>query len=302
MNARRLIGTLVLALLASNPAHGWHDAGHAILTKAALLALPDSLPAFFRSAGREVAHYAYEPDVSKEQRDLAPYVRAAEYPEHFLDLEFLQGNPLPKYRYEYLELCYKIGVKPQYVGLLPYAIAEWTQRLAVAFHEHRVWPDNPMIRQKCFVYAGFLAHYAQDFCQPLHLTADWDGRANPDGSSPRSGIHDKVDWMVEMLDFPPADLARAATVTTIAGDLMDTLLPAVLEGNGMVDAVYGLEPLLPDDGEVPDTVDPRVVSFARARSEAAVGLLASLYTHAWTLSSGMKHPFWADRAVTDAKP
>ena len=53
--------------------------------------------------------------------------------------------------------------------------------LAVAFAEYRKWPDNPMIQHKCFLYAGFLAHYAQDMCQPLHLTINFDGLGNPTG-------------------------------------------------------------------------------------------------------------------------
>lgn len=287
-------------VLLAGPLYGWHDAGHAILSRASLLALPEDMPAFFRSAGREIAHYVYEPDVSKDQRS-APYVRASERAEHYLDLEFLRGAALPKYRHECIALCCSLGVQPEAVGYLPYAVAEWSQRLAVAFSEHRAWPDNAMVRTKCLVYAGFLAHYAQDLCQPLHLTIHWDGRANPDGSSPRSGIHGQVDWLVEMLGPDPAGLARSVTVTAIEGDVMDAVLTAVRKGNQLVDATYALEPLLPEDETRPDSVDPRVVAFTRDRAEAAVAFTASLYEYAWALSAGMKTPYWADRSRTDAE-
>jgi hypothetical protein len=90
---------------------------------------------------------------------------------------------------------------------LPYAIAEWTERLSIAFAEHRKYPANPYIQNKCLVYAGFLAHYAQDLCMPLHTTIHHDGRANPDGSTPKTGIHPRVDSLVEKLDMQPAQLA-----------------------------------------------------------------------------------------------
>lgn len=294
------MGALVVVVALAGPAYCWHDAGHAILTRASLMALSEDIPAFFRTGGRWIGHYVYEPDVSKDQRS-APYVRASERPEHYLDLEFLKGEPLPKYRHEYIALCHRLGVKPEEVGYLPYAIAEWTQRLAVAFAEHRAWPENEMIRHKCLVYAGFLSHYSQDICQPLHLTIHWDGRANPDGSSSRSGIHGKVDWLVEMLDLDPAELARSVSVVPVEGDIMDAMLEVVRLGNSLVDATYDLEPLLPKDEETPDTVDPKVVAFTRDRSEAAVRLTASLYQYAWTLSAGMKTSHWADRSVTDVK-
>ncbi len=300
MDGRRLIGALVLLVAVSGSACGWHDAGHAILAKAALMALPDEVPPFFRSGGREIAHHAYDPDVSKGQKT-APYVRAVERPEHYLDLEFLKGEPLPRYRYEYLALCYKLNLKPEEVGVLPYAIAEWTQRLAVAFAEHRSWPDNPMIQQKCFVYAGFLAHYAGDMCQPLHLTIHHHGRAKPDGSSPWGKIHGQVDWLVEMLELDPAELARGAEVPRIEGDLMDAILSVFGDGFGLVDRVFALEDKLPSDGESPDQVDPEVVAFTRDRAGAAVAFTASLYHYAWTLSGGMKTSGWADRARTDAE-
>ena len=83
------------------------------------------------------------------------------------------------------------------LGLLPYAIAETTYMLSLALAEHHRWPDNQAIQSKCLVYAGLLSHYAEDACMPLHATVHWDGRVLPNGQSPRTGIHSRVDGLTE---------------------------------------------------------------------------------------------------------
>src|SRR5581483_6890740 len=96
----------------------------------------------------------------------------AEGPEHYLDSELLKDRPLPPTRYRFIALCAELNLDPSKVGLVPYAIAEGTERLAIAFAEHRKWPQNPYIQQKALVYAGRLAHYSCDLCMPLHTTID----------------------------------------------------------------------------------------------------------------------------------
>jgi hypothetical protein len=63
------------------------------------------------------------------------------------------------------------------------------------------------MKAKILYIAGVLAHYTEDAAQPLHTTVDFDGRLKPDGTSPRSGIHRKVD--VEVRNFA-LERARAA--------------------------------------------------------------------------------------------
>ena len=101
-------------LLIDNTSTGWWSGGHAILTRAAVKASSDEMPAFFRSGGAMIAHCAYDPDISKN-RD-APIVRSAEHSEHYIDLELLQGRPLPKNRYEFIQLCADLDIRPEEVG------------------------------------------------------------------------------------------------------------------------------------------------------------------------------------------
>ena len=192
----------------------------------------------------------------------------------------------------------KLGVKPEKVGFLPYALAEWTQRLAVAFAEHRSWPSSPLINDKCLVYAGFIAHYAQDMCQPLHLTIHYNGRANPDGSSSRTGIHQQVDGLIQFLKLKPEAMARGQKVEPY-DDLMEAIFDQIDTGRELIDLVYELEPDLPDlEGEKWTPV-ASVEQFATGRAREATRFTAALYLTAWRMSEKIELPSWLDRAKVD---
>lgn len=285
-----------IALLVDNTCRGWWSGGHGILTRAAVNASPAELPGFFRSGGGMIAHCAFDPDVSKNRG--TPTVRSSEHSEHYIDLELLQGRSLPKNRYEYIQLCTEIGIRPEKVGLVPYAVIEWTERLAIAFAEHRKWPDNVFIQNKCLVYAGFLAHYAQDMCQPLHLTVDFNGRRQPDGTVLYKGIHEKIDSLIEFLEMEPADLAEAQEITPL-DNLMVDISKSVESGHILVDRVYDLADSLPNPRDTEWTSVPEVIEFAHERAREAVRFTACLYLTAWRISKTVELPSWLNRSESD---
>ena len=290
---RRFYTTLILfSLLLTTPAWAWWGGGHDILTQASVKALPEEMPEFFRNAEKMVAHCAYDPDISKERG--TPHARQAEYGEHYIDIELFGEHPIPEGRDAHLKLCAELGLEPRKVGTLPYALAEWTERLAVAFAEYRKWPDNPMIQNKCFLYAGFLAHYAQDMCQPLHLTINFDGIKQSDGTRLHQGIHEKVDSAIEFLEFKPMDLARDQRIEAV-DDLMPAIIKQIKTGHSLVDNVYALA----EDWKNLKNPTPDLVEFTLIRARESVRWTASLYLTAWKLSEGIRLPGWLDRAKND---
>ncbi len=293
---KRILIVCCTVLLFYGTAGAWWAGGHGVLTRAAVRAVPEEVPAFFRSGELLASHCVFDPDVAKNRG--TPLVRGAEHPEHYLDLEWMKGAQLPQIRYEFVALCDSIGVRPETVGFLPYAAAEWTERLAVAFAEHRKWPDNIQVQQKCLVYAGFLAHYAQDLCQPLHTTIHFNGRANADGSSSHSGIHEKVDGLIEFLKLTPEELANGQQVAPLA-DLMPDVLEAFAKSFSLVDRVYELEANLPTAGDENWKRDSDVIDFAQDRTREAVRFTAALYLTAWKRSAEIRVPGWLDRAKLD---
>ena len=278
----------LFSIFLTTPAWAWWGGGHDILTQAAVKAVPEEMPEFFRSAEKMIAHCVYDPDISKERS--TPHARQAEYGEHYVDIELFGEHPIPEGREAHIKLCAELGLAPRTVGTLPYALAEWTERLAVAFAEYRKWPDNPMIQNKCFLYAGFLSHYAQDMCQPLHLTIHFDGIVQEDGSKLHRGIHEKVDSAVEMLKLDPTELAKAQQVEAV-DDLMPAIIKQIKAEHGLVDSVYALV----EDFQDLKNPSPALVDFTNERSREAVRWTASLYLTAWKLSEDIKLPGWLDR-------
>ena len=130
----------------------------------------------------------------------------------------------------------------------------------MVFAEHRRWPHNPDIQAKALVYAGIVAHYAGDLCQPLHTTIHHNGRANPDGSSPGTGLHHQVDVLFEREGFD-----RAKAIDGIELEAYEDLMAAVSrqfdDSHALVEVVYDLEPLLPERADQKSPLPPAVRAF-----------------------------------------
>jgi hypothetical protein len=285
----------VAARIATPVAQAWHEVEHMAIARKAVALLPDSVPTFFREGGGQVAHGSVDPDVIKVKS--LPQLRSAEHPEHYIDWELIDRADLPATRYEFIELCRRKKQRPQYVGLLPYAVMEWTQRLTVAFAEHRRWPDNPYIRSKCLVYAGVLAHYLADLNQPLHTTIHWDGRAAADGASPRTGIHHKVDGLLRKVDITDPKITAGLTPRAYES-LPKAVQQQLAATHKLVDRVYELEAHIP--GRAGTIESQAVREFARERLRASIAFTADILLTAWEDSAHVKLESWLDRAKSDA--
>ena len=297
MTLSKSAALLMTPLLVATAAQAWHDPGHQRTTRLALAALPESMPSFLADGADTVAHLAFEPDVFRALMDDTDLDRT-ESPQHYFDLEHFEGVDIPTGRFDMLRWCDRNNLRPDQVGLAPYAIVEWTQRLTSALAEHRAWPDNPHIRTKCLVYAGLLAHYAQDICQPLHTTVHYDGRLDEAGRSPRSGIHQKVDALIGKLP-DDLDLAIDPNAAQPLDDLFAGVIAEIRSSHALVDRLYELQDQLPDP-DAPLQADSPVGRFAAERARAAATFTARLYATAWRDSASIEMPPWHDRSTEPA--
>jgi hypothetical protein len=281
------------AAIASPSAWAWHEEGHQAACRSAVASLgKDAMPTFFQAGAGMIAHACVDPDCFT--RPIAPSeLHEAESPEHHFDLELLEGNAPPARRYEYLAFCAQRKIDPRKAGLLPFAVAEWTQRLTVALAEYRKWPDNPYIQQKCLLYAGILSHYAADLCQPLHTTIHYDGRSRSDGNSPRSGIHSKVDALLGKLAID-ANRPLAGVQAAPMDDLLAGVMAEIAASHALVERVYELEKDLPTY-DAPLAAGSPAARFAAERLRACARFIASLYLTAWRDSAKIKLPEWLHR-------
>jgi hypothetical protein len=273
--------TLTLAaLLLLLPSHsqGWWVKGHDIITRAAVAGLPEEVPAFFRASGNTLGYLAGDPDRWKN-RDTQP-LRAAESPDHYIDLEDLQGRELPPDRYQALRLLAELGQKPDRTGMLPYALMEHFDRLSIAFYDYRQEPTNEAIRMKCLVYAGVLAHYAGDAVMPLHTTRDYDGRKGQ-----QKGIHARIDSFPEKHGLTAEEIGRGWQVRPV-DDVRKHVLQIIFESHELVDRCYALDAA---NAFTEPTAESR--AFILKRCQSGAQFLAELYTTAWKRSANLRASF-----------
>ncbi|MCP4200531.1 MAG: hypothetical protein GY769_01190 [bacterium] len=277
-----VVGLLVTWLVAPGPADAWVASAHAKIAEAAVAALPDSMPPFFRAGAYRIGRSAIDPDYYR-LRDL-PQLRNSESPEHYLDSELLDGAEWPESRYDYLKLVAEIDQNAYFVGTLPYSLAEGVQLLAASFTQVRLSPNDEWARAKALHHAGVMAHYAADLCQPLHTTIHYNGRARADGSSPRTGIHSHTDSLANAVF---AEGAPAVAEIHAVGDLRAAIRREFGASHALVDRVYELE-----GGLGLDEVSTEGMAFARERVAASIRFTSSLFVTAWELSAGVSVPDW----------
>jgi hypothetical protein len=283
MNLRIALGVGLVLGLSAAPASAWWVKGHEAIAEAAVSGLPNDMPAFFRSGGKTVAHLAGDPDRWKN-RD-AKFLRAAEYPDHFIDLENLEGKDLPEDRYKAAVLIAGLKHRPEQTGMLPYALMEHFDRLTVAFYDYRQQPDNEAARIKCLVYAGILSHYTGDASMPLHTTRDYDGRKGPDGKMVQKGIHAKIDGFPEKQGFTPEEIGRGLGAKEIE-DVWKYVVKTIQESHTHVERCYELDK---ERGFDKPTDQSRTFIMSRCRTGAQ--LTMDLYYTAWLRSAKLKAPY-----------
>jgi hypothetical protein len=272
-----LAGLLVLMVVGLAPA--WWVKGHESITEAAAAGLPDEMPAFFRAGGKQLAHFAGDPDRWKNPQ--AKHLRAAEAPDHFIDLEDLENNDLPADRYQAAALLARLKKRPAGTGMLPYAILENYDRLSCAFYDLRQEPNNEAVRAKCLVYAGILSHFTGDVAMPLHTTRDYDGRKGANGKLVQKGIHAKIDAFPEKNDFKAEEICRGLRARPI-DDVWAHVLKTIRESHGHVKRCYEL-----DEAGAFDKPTEESRKFIMERCRVAAQLTMDLWYSAWLRSAKM---------------
>jgi hypothetical protein len=259
--------------------------GHTGLSAVAVRLAGNEMPAFFSGGVSLIGDCSAEPDLWKTPTP-SGVLKPVEYGEHFLDMEYLAGGTIPDSREEFYAWCQKKQLSPGKVGTIPYAIAEWTDRLTIALAEHRQWPDNKNIQIKCLVYAGILSHYSEDACLPLHATKDYDGRARSDGSSPKTGIHLKLDLLAEKYQGSDAVKAEASEVEAFE-NVKQAIANRLVKSNSEVGQIYELEKELPA-ADAPIVQGSRAEGLAKQIVTDASVFTARLYITAWHNSAAVK--------------
>ena len=272
---------VILAVVGT--ASAWWVKGHESIAEAAAARLPEAVPAFLRAGGKHLAHCSGDPDRWKNPD--AKHLRAAEAPDHYIDLEDYAGKELPADRYQAVALLIRLKQRPERTGMLPYAIMENYDRLCCAFYDYRADPNNETVRMKCLVYAGNLAHFTGDAVMPLHTTRDYDGKRGPDGTMVQRGIHAKIDAFPEKNGLTPEEIARGLEPRQI-DDIWGYVLTRIQESHKQVARCYDLDSAAAFDKP---TADSRAFILERCRDGAQFTM--DLWYNAWLRSAKMRPPY-----------
>jgi hypothetical protein len=262
----------------------WWVKGHGTITEAAASRLPEGVPQFFRSAGKQLAHLSGDPDRWKNKG--ARHLNAAEAPNHYVDLEDFGDNELPADRYKAGALLMNLKQRPERTGMLPYAIMEDFDRLSVAFYDYRADADNEAIRMKCIVYAGNLAHFTGDAAMPLHTTRNYDGKPGPGGDLVQKGIHPKIDGFPEKFGLTAEEIGRGLEPTKI-DDMWGYVMKQIRESHKHIDRCYELDVAGAFDKP---TAESRAFILERCRTAAQFTL--DVWYTAWLRSADMQGPHY----------
>lgn len=277
----RFVGVCLVLVVSTTTSSAWWVKGHAMLAEAAAGQLPDDMPPFFRSAATSLGHLSGDPDRWKN-RDTA-CLRTVSEVDHYIDLENLQGKPLPKDRFQAIALIAQLGETPRGTGLLPYALMENYERLCMAFCDHRQDPANDAIRMKCIVYAGVLSHFSGDASMPLHTTRDYDGRVAKQNA--QRGIHSRIDAFPEKQGLTWEEIGRGHEAREV-DDVWKHIVAFIVESHRHVDRCYELDATGSFDKP---TGESR--AFILERCQAGTQFTADLWYTAWKRSAKLHDPY-----------
>jgi hypothetical protein len=297
----RFVALLLIVLLLGNSAWPWGNEGHMMINRVAAEKLPLDMPSFLRNAAEQLAYLGPEPDRWREKTKLA--LKLSQEPDHFIDLELIEGITLPPDRYSYYRVLETERQQnpsqadkfwPEKVGLQPYIAIEIFERLIVAFREYRQavrdHRSTEFSERNAIFYAGWLGHYVADAANPLHTTVNYNGwtTANPNGYTTANTIHWKMEGLFvtanqKQLQFAELVPVEARKLKSPFQDYVSYLW----KSHSYVEQVYQLE---------------KVGGFEGAGSAVSRQFIAQRMAYGATTLRDLWYTAWLDSAVDPPPP
>ncbi len=244
--------------LLTAPALAWGPDGHRIINRLAIEKLPAGVPAFLRSpaALAEIEYLGPEPD--RWRNPAEPELNAAQAPDHFINLETADMvGPLPRRRFDFIAALYAAALthpaqatelRPEKVGLQPYAAIEVFERLQSGFREYRnlqrAGADTRPAEAAVLFYAGWLGHYVGDGANPLHVTVNYNGwvqKENPNQYVTTPGIHAEFESTFVHANIKPADVAPLVAPAHVLRSPFTDYVLYLRASHTQVEHLYALE-------------------------------------------------------------
>lgn len=288
---RPLFATILLLASATAPAMAWGGKGHILASEAATSALPTALPEFFHRSYGILVFLSSQPD---DWRNAGLSANSSEYPDHYLDFEYVAQMQLPKRRYDFVEELTRSGVLSRHgvsahdVGFIPWRVAEMSELLE---QQWRIWRgDNLTPEERAHVesvivqLSGALAHFAADVSNPLHASMHyngWVGSGNPERFATDCDLHWRFETYFVTANVSLEDVTSRLAEPQPIGDYFARAEQATRKSNGFVEALYRLD----RDGAVRGTGTGEGREFAAKRLAEGASLIRDLWWSAWVNSA-----------------
>jgi len=309
---------VLMLLIVPGQVGAWGGLGHEWINHVAAMKLAAPVPEFmFTPAARERLRYL-GPEPDRWRSSVEKFVKAAQEPDHFIDLEALPADfgDLPPSRYDFIHRLYDRRTAallngmdhaqadqliPERIGFQPYITMEVYDRLRNAFREYRhmkaAGQDTTQAEQNAVFYAGWLGHYVADGSQPLHVSVNYDGWVgpNPNGYVTAHGIHSDFETRFVNENLKPEEFANMVGAPVQLKDPFKDYQQYLHDSLAQVETVYKLEKA----GAFKGAGTPEGREFALKRLAAGSQMLLNMWYTAW-MESAVDPPPYKPRATTTA--
>jgi hypothetical protein len=300
---RFVVAAAMVPVMMVQPSLAWGGDGHRMINRLAGAALPSDVPEFVRSPQglNALEYYGPEPDRWRERTE--PELNAAQAPEHFMDMEYLDalGGDLPRRRYDFvraLAFAQKshpdLPLSPEKVGLQPYVTTEVWERLKVGMREYRTLlaakQDTKPAEGEILFYAGWLGHYVADGSMPLHTSMQYNGWTgpNPNNYTTEHKIHALFESEFVTANVTAKDVAPLiAAKPVVLGDVFDEYMKYLRHSNTLVEKTYQLE----KTGAFTGAGTPEGKTFVDQQMAAGATQLRDMIYTAWIRSADPVPPY-----------
>jgi hypothetical protein len=315
MRLRPLLLLFCAALAAAPlPAYAWGAQGHRIVNGAAVRTLPESVPAFLRSAAAHDEIALLGPEADRVKGAGAP-LDDDDNPGHYLDAldDFtvagvVKMSAFPKDRAEY-DRALRAASPPTDgfgQGYLPYQIADGWQRIvrdlaywrvdvvgeakAPTAEERAFFAYDRSVREAVTLRdVGYWGHFVADASQPLHVSVHfngWNGQkyGNPNNFSESRTIHARFETtLVRAVATEDLVLARVPALATSSDPILAQVGVYLTATASKVPDVYRLEAA----GGI-DTPSSAATALVLDRLAAGAGQMRNFIVEAWLASADAK--------------
>lgn len=247
----RILELSLMFILVAGSGLAWGEKGHGISNEAATYGTPAEMPVFFHEAYPQLVYLGYNPD---RWRGAGQSADANNFPDHFLDYEYVAHLELPRDRYAFIDLLAssgtlrRFGIGSTTPGFVPWRIAEMAETLT---QEWRLWRqskpgtvERQAIEQNIIFLSGVLGHFVSDSANPHHASIHyngWVGIPNPHRYPNDCDAHNRFETQFISREIDAVDVFPQLAAPISRNDYFATALELIRNSQSQIEEIYRID-------------------------------------------------------------